>query len=206
MMPPRNAVAPLMLALLAACSATDSVANPPGNGVRADEARLLALGLAGAARQYDGSAVISAYEARTSGQTSFPFTLTLQQQFPCPSAGGYMANVIVAGSRIRAGSNEAVTANLSGTVHPVSCAIPIRGGAITVSGMPDLAVTGQILVSTARASAVSFTANGVLSWDTSDGRSGTCALDFTATGSFGGSSRAVRGKVCGQTLDFTGNP
>jgi hypothetical protein len=205
MMPARIALGPLALALLAACSATDSIANPPGNGVRADEARLLALGLAGTAQHYDGSALISAYEARTSGQTSFPFTLTVQQQFPCPSAGGFMADVIVAGSRTRNGPNEAVTASHTGTVHPVSCAIPIGGGAITVSGMPDLAVRGQIVVNPGRSPTVSFTANGVLSWDTSDGRSGSCALDFTATGTFGTTSRAVRGKVCGQTLNFTGN-
>ncbi|MGH7466300.1 MAG: hypothetical protein ACREK1_14045, partial [Longimicrobiales bacterium] len=48
-----------------------------------------------------------------------------------------------------------------------------------------------------------FTLDGALRWETSDGRSGLCQLELDAVTDFAAQERTVQGAVCGHTITET---
>lgn len=196
----RTAGALLLAATLAACGRD---AAGPSSQLRPDEARALALGLAGAARGFDGSAMAAPDVAATVQATS-PFSITVKQTFPCEDGGTLSTDVTTSGEYARLPLQLVV--DLTGTITPAACAFNTeQGTTLVVTGNPSLAVTGHAAVGLVPGAGVhTFSAKGGLSWSSSDGRSGTCAIDFTATGDFGANTRTVKGTLCGNSLDFTG--
>ncbi len=195
----RTVAALLATGALAACGKD---ATAPASQMRPDEAQTLALGLAGSARAFNGSSM-AAPDVAATVQATAPFSISVNESLPCPRGGTLAVQATTSGQFGRL--PLALVADMTGTVKPNACAYEVKAGTLTVTGDPDVAVTAHVAVGAVTNLGVdTFTAKGGLTWSTSDGRSGTCAIDFTSTGDFGANTRTVKGTICGNSLDFTG--
>jgi len=185
---------------LAACGRD---AAGPSSQMRSDEAQTLALGLAGSARAFNGSGMASGDVVASSAAATAPFSISVDESLPCPKGGTLAVKATTTG---QLGSRPfALSADMTGSVAPNACAWQVKAGTLTVTGDPNVAVTAHVAVGAVPNPGVdTFSAKGALGWSTSDGRSGTCAIDYTATGDFGANTRTVRGTICGNSFNFTG--
>ena len=186
---------------LAACGRD---AAGPSTQLRSDEAQTLALGLAGSARPYNGSSMAASGDVVASSvAATAPFSISVDESLPCPKGGTLAVKATTSGQFGR--QPFALTADMTGTIAPNACAWHVKAGTLTVTGDPNVAVTAHVAAGAVPNPGVdTFSAKGTLDWSTSDGRSGTCAIDYAATGDFGANTRTVRGTICGNSFDFTG--
>ena len=128
--------------------------------------------------------------------TSVPFSGSLSYSGPC-TAGG---NVSVAGSYDGSYDNAVTnyTYNYDMTMTFGSCKSSGAGGVFTITGDPDLTVTGGFTWTTGTYH-YTYSERGGVSFSTSDGRSGSCGISYDATADYSGSATSVilTGNICG---------
>ncbi len=191
-----------MLLAAGALAACGKDATAPASQLRPDEAQTLALGLTGSARAFNGSNMAAA-DVAASVQATAPFSISVDESLPCPQGGTLAVKATTSGQFGRL--PLALSADMTGTIKPSACAYRVKAGTLTVTGDPDVAVAAHVAVgAVANPGIDTFSAKGALTWSTSDGRSGSCAIDFTSTGDFGANTRTVKGTICGNSLNFTG--
>ncbi len=201
---PRIRLAAVVVAALALAACGKDATSPANTQLKPDEAQALALAMAASGDSYSGAVAAPDVVtlSTTSGGTTFgPITFT--QAFPCPKGGTLTPNVAISGSID--GTTRSMTLDLSGTETPKDCAYPVKAITVTVNGNPNLAIAGHLAIAAGVPSgAQTFDEKGGFTWKTSDGRSGTCAVDIKSSADFGKNLRTVTGTFCDQTFSVSG--
>jgi hypothetical protein len=75
---------------------------------------------------------------------------------------------------------------------------------LTITGDPDLDFGAHVGVSNhQRSQPFTATIDGAFSWTASDGRSGSCTVEYEEITDFAARKRTVTGNVCGHTVNET---
>jgi hypothetical protein len=184
--------------LLAACD--DSAGPSSGDRLTRAEALLIAGEVTGS---------VNSTSAMPAGNTQdgvaavpITFSQTHESTLPCPRGGTIALAWRVDGSvDAEAGSFEL---DIDGTHKPSACAYMHEGVTLTITGNPDLDFGAHVGVSNHQPSQP-FTANidGAFSWTASDGRSGSCMIEYEEVTDFAARKRTVEGNVCGHSVKET---
>ena len=143
----------------------------------------------------------AAYESAASGAQAAPAQVlesvdeTFDVSVPCESG-----NLVVSGSITGSADLETFISDLTTTVSwdPNACVLGQEPNTVTLDGAPSVELVLH-LTSTQVDLAMSGTETGGFSYASSDGRSGTCALDvtFSVATTPTGVERTVTGTICG---------
>lgn len=91
--------------------------------------------------------------------------------------------------------------NVTATAGFASCGVVSQSSTITVSGNPDVQISGHVVFDPDQESAsIDLGGKGSVTYETNDGRSGTCAVDLSANASLtsvSGLTQSVTGTMCG---------
>jgi hypothetical protein len=172
----------------------DDLSREDAAALAPDYAELADAELAAFGASFDASAEVSA-DTHTD-TTTFTRTRT------CPLGG----SVKVEGTLTRTGNRETHTGSTqyNATRTEQACAFNLRsGGSITLNGNPNTAVTGSWSVTNGVPGIRTMTQKGSFAWARSNGRTGTCSLDLTATWDPATHTQTVKGTFCNRTIDVT---
>jgi hypothetical protein len=130
-----------------------------------------------------------------------PFSGTVNATVPCPRGGITRVTGTVNGTFDAA--TKTGTVNVTATNRPDDCGYDVHGKTIRVSGSLTATAHAEIEnglpVGTHTASLV-----GEFNWRASDGRRGTCSVNYSATANYDTNVASVSGNFCGSTVQFTG--
>ena len=193
-----------LLALVSACSA--DVLGSKGS-LSADESAALAMQISSTIQSSAGSTAAASMTRVPSmpglSLASSPVSLNLDTTVPCPLGGQTHLTLTVSGSVDQQAQTAAL--DLSGTNAPQDCGYHVKQATVHVTGTPSLTQTAHVSVDHGAPTGVqSFSSHGSFDWSTSDGRSGSCSLDYTATADYSTSTVTVNGTVCGTTIQYSG--
>ena len=204
---PRRPRTPVALALAAsllvgAAACSDSTA-PAKGSLTPDEISELAAQMGELfANAFAGSAVLASKGA--AAQTSaIPTTIkvTVNLDAPCPRGGS--AHVAATVNAVADDATESLTADVSGTQEPKDCGFDVKGKTIWITGKLTSSAHAEVVnglpVGEQRESL-----NGSFSWRASDGRRGSCDVNYVANANYTTNVVTVNGNFCGQTIQVTG--
>lgn len=188
--------------VLGAC---DDTAGPEGDQLSRAEALQLAVQvLATSEGAATGSLTMTggATAAGAAGGPPVDFTQTHESTHPCTSGGELAIQFVLTGTYDE--DTNALQADLDGSHVHSDCAVPYQGLTLTVNGNPSIGFSMSVgAVDGEPTQPFTFSLDGGLRWDASDGRSGTCALALDAVTDFIAQERTLQGTVCGHTIDDT---
>ena len=186
--------------VLGAC---DDAAGPEGDQLSRTEALQLAVQVLGTSEGAATGSMTMTGGAMTAGEAAGPpvdFTQTHASTHPCPAGGELAVEFVLNGSYDE--DTNSLQADLDGTHVHSDCAFPHQGLTLTVDGNPSIGFSMSIgAVDGAPSQPFTFSLDGGLRWEASDGRSGTCALALEAVTDFAAQQRTIQGTVCGHTID-----
>jgi hypothetical protein len=187
-------------ALLSAAACSDSTA--PKGSLTPEETSELALQMgANFAAGFSTSAASASAGGARFNAVPAPFSVSVDVNVPCPHGGSTRLTATVSGTVDHA--TESVNANVTGTHKPNDCGYDVHGKMIRTTGSltatAHVEVVNGVPVGTHTASLV-----GEFSWRASDGRRGTCAVNYNATANYETNVATVNGNFCGSTIQFTG--
>jgi hypothetical protein len=84
-----------------------------------------------------------------------------------------------------------------------ACAFSRDGNTITITGSPNTLLTASQSWTSGVRGVRTATKKGSFTWSRSDGKSGTCSVDVTATWNPATHTLHVQGTFCSQTVDVT---
>jgi hypothetical protein len=130
-----------------------------------------------------------------------PFSINFAVTVDCPRGGRTGLDVHVAGTIDNATQSMEADAEVGHT--PRNCGFDVHGKVVRVSGTLEstahVEVVNGLPVGEQRAS-LRTPAGEELAWETSDGRSGRCALNYTAVANYTTNRATVNGSFCGATI------
>ena len=187
-------------ALLTAVACSDSTA--PNGTLTPEETRELALQMGVTfADGLSGSAAASSAGGPRFNAIPAPFSGSVDFTVPCPRGGNTRVTGTFSGTVDE--STESATVDVSATTRPNDCGHDVHGKIIRVTGSLTATAHAEIAngvpVGTHTASLV-----GEFEWRASDGRRGTCAVNYNATANYTTNVATVTGNFCGSTIQFTG--
>lgn len=202
---------PGMLAVLFLAACENAALGPAAERLTTAEARALASEFeAMGAQVVDGQMAsfagsFDAAPASTEGgaaatvqETRIEFTITRG----CPAGG----SVVFAGETLRQAdrTTRTLTAQTTATKTHRDCARELNGVTLTTSGDPNIALTASRKLVEGKASGLQTLAQkGAFTWTASDGRSGRCEVDFTATFDPATGTHRIAGSICGRQVEIT---
>jgi hypothetical protein len=203
--PRRRSLAVLLgAALLSAAACSDSTA--PDDHLTADEANELAarIGL----QLFGESGGFLSFVRRSnslggegSAAVPQPFNVSVETDVPCIRSG--RAHLVVTLKGVLDEVAESMTADVDGTYVPNNCGILVHRKLFRISGSLSLGAHFEVAhglpVGTHTA-----TMKGNFTWRATDGRMGTCAIDFASSANYTTRVATVNGSFCGSTIQFTG--
>ena len=189
-------------ALLSAAACSDSTA--PNAALSPDEASELAAQMG--VQITDGFAASVAPQTGTIGSASVaavpaPFSISVDVSIPCPQGGKTRLTATVSGTIEE--STESVTADVSGTQRPDNCGYDVHGKTIRVTGTLTATAHAQV-VNGLPVGVQQASLEGNFSWVASDGRRGSCSVDYDATANYTTNVATVNGNFCGSTIQVSG--
>lgn len=201
---------PGLLILSLALGACESAVGPGGSPLTADDARLLASemdALGNAAIDGALGAFGISFSLASSGSAGaavpVPVSRTFTRTHDCPRGG----QVTVAGTMTGEGDRETRTLTTETNVVKthVSCAVGRRNGVtITTNGDPNIVLKATRKVVAGKPSGPqTLSQKGAFTYATSDGRSGSCAIDVVSTFDPATRTHTLKGVSCGRTVDVT---
>jgi len=193
-----------LVSLAVACS--DSTGTS-GDRLTQAEAAFLATSLgaqSSAAAATRASSTSLASGASASAAVPSPFEFSLETTVPCPLGGNSKVSAAMRGSIDAAG--RTLTADLSGSLEPASCVLRSKEGvSFTITGAPGLESDAHVAFTDGQPTGEhTASLEGGFSWSASDGRSGTCDVDYRATANYTSNQATVNGDFCGSTVTYTG--
>lgn len=203
----KSALAALAAAALLAAGCEENATAPAGGTLASADAALLAEeldALTGVALSSQiGSFLL--FSELPAGAAPLPVDRSFTTTRQCPAGGSATVAGTVKGNVDRAARSLALETTATRTEN--ACAFPARraGGAVlTVSGNPNVVVRASFRAANGQPSGPqTVTHKGAFNWSSSDGRSGSCALDLVSTVDFAALTYSVKGTLCGQTVDVT---
>jgi hypothetical protein len=199
----RKLLLPGVLAAMLALGACDQgVTGPAGSDLNDDDVRALAAQTGEQDGAFlDGFAAPS-FDRLTAGPSfSTTVTTTFTRTRACPQGG----NVTLAGTSTQtsdpathSGSNV-----FSATRTENACAFSTDRGTITINGNPNTQLSSTQCWSNGVRGVRTATKVGSFTWTRSNGRSGTCNVNVTATWTPATQTLHVVGTICNRTVDVT---
>lgn len=83
-----------------------------------------------------------------------------------------------------------------------NCRVNVEGTNFTVNGNPNITMSGNIQTS-GESTSGTLGYDGGFTWESDDGRSGSCTIDVDID--FSATSLSYQGQICNTTIDFTVN-
>jgi hypothetical protein len=188
-------------ALLSAAACSDSTG--PNGALTDEETRELALQMGvGFTGGFSASAASASTNAAHLNAIPEPFNWTVNNvEVDCPRGGSTRLTATLSGTIDEA--TESIDVDLSGTQRPNNCGFDVHGKEIRVTGSltanAHIEVKNGLPAGTHTASLV-----GEFDWRASDGRRGTCTVNYSATANYTTNVATVNGNFCGSTIQFTG--
>jgi hypothetical protein len=184
-----------LLALAAACSG-DSVTETSGDTLSEQEVQEIF-----AAMSAVGGAVMPLGPVAAPANGPQLASIPLDTAINCPS-GGWLS---ISGSV--SGTVDDVTGDLDLdfdlTQDMADCGITTASNAqFVLNGADDIAIVGSILMSQESVSG-SLAYQGGFAWESEDGRSGTCGVNFDVSFSSASLTGTASGEICDRSVTFT---
>ncbi|GBD32280.1 hypothetical protein HRbin33_01244 [bacterium HR33] len=134
-------------------------------------------------------------------------TITINETAPCEAGGtAALSGSVTVDFDQQTGAG---TMELNYTMTPSNCAVRTESGRVfTLSGDPNLKVTGQFNISETSFGG-SITYEGGFAWRADDGRAGGCRMNMRATYDFSltettmNGTATISGEVCGHSVNRT---
>lgn len=199
--PTRLFTVPVLAASILAFSAcgSDSPTGNSGDALTAAEAEFLvseffnALELIQIPLLDTGPAAASGLARTPYGELYDP---VIAASGPCAGGGLTSVNGAITGDVDETANTADITA--SATVDFTGCVVPGETISYTLNGNPDVGLTADIAI-TQTSISIDIGVDGAVSYETTDGRSGSCALDLTVAASQSalGFSQTLGGTACG---------
>ncbi|MFN2564085.1 MAG: hypothetical protein ABR499_03630 [Gemmatimonadaceae bacterium] len=199
---PRRCPLALFLGAVLLSAAACSDATAPNGDLTPEEARELAaqIGIHLSAAIAEGTSSASAGSASLNAIPT-PFSFSADVTVRCPRGG--TARLMGTISAIVDKATRSITADVTGTHRPNDCGFPVHGKTFrttgSLSGTAHFEAENGLPVGTHTA-----TLSGEFSWRASDGRRGTCTVNYTASANYTTNVAVVNGSFCGSTIQFTG--
>jgi hypothetical protein len=206
----RPAVLALATVLLSATACSNETTGPRGS-LTNEELSELALQIA---THFGGSISTSISGPTGSFSTSgmglsatipAPFSIEIKVNVPCPRGGTTAVDAHVSGTIDHAA--QSIEADAEAAHSPRNCGFDVHGKVVRISGelqsSAHVKVVNGLPEGEQRVS-LNTPTNEMLSWETSDGRSGSCALSYTAVADYDANQARVNGSFCGSTISFEG--
>jgi hypothetical protein len=199
MIPHRRSLTFTVAALLSAAACSDSTA--PKGSLTSDEVSELAVQMgkhfAGA---FSGSAALASKGQAQSSTIPATIRVNVDLNVPCPRGGASHLTATV--DAVVDEATESVTADVTGSQDPKDCGLEVKGKTIWVTGTLTSAAHATVVnglpVGEQRASL-----EGSFSWRASDGRRGSCDVNYLAKANYTTNIATVNGSFCGQTIQIT---
>ena len=128
-------------------------------------------------------------------------TTTFTRTRTCPQGGSVKlegTHTVTADPATHSGSST-----FSATRTETACAFARNGRTITINGNPNTQLTASQSWTNGVPGVRTATKKGSFTWSRSDGKSGTCTVDVTATWDPATHTLHVSGTLCNQTVDVT---
>jgi hypothetical protein len=193
-------------ALLAAAACSDSTA--PNDQLSREEATELArqMGVPFSSPISASWAAASINEARRNAADD-PFTFSFDVEVRCERGGTARVTATAQGDIDE--SMESMNVDLQGTYTPNDCGQRVHDVTIWTSPVAgdERSLTATAHVETRNGLPVGVhtaTLVGRFRWRSSDGREGTCTVNYTATANYTTRRAVVNGNFCGSTISFDG--
>ena len=186
-------------ALLAAAACSDSTG--PNGSLTPEELNELALQMGvGLASDLTSSAAVTADGARLNAIPA-PISASVDFTIRCPRGGTARITGSIEGTFDEA--TESAVIDVSATHRPNDCGYNVHGKPIRTTG--ELTAKAHVEIENGLPAGI-HTASlvGEFSWRTSDGRRGSCSVDYSATANYTTNRSTVDGNFCGATMHFAG--
>jgi hypothetical protein len=131
--------------------------------------------------------------------TSTPFGGSMSYSGACSAGGSVSVSGSYDGSYDTDVSNYAY--NYTMTMDFAACQSNAQSGEFSIGGDPNLVVTGSFSW-TGTTYHYTYSEQGGVSFQTSDGRSGSCQINYSATADYNGTTASVNlnGNICGTDI------
>jgi hypothetical protein len=196
---PRAAILGLVTA--AACSG-DSTS--PRSSLSGDEAANLAMQLNLAlTAAMPTTAAAAARMGIAASSAPQPITVSVDRTVPCPMGGQSHVVASLAGSLDT--ETESMDITLTGSQSPANCGFDVDGVTFHTNGDPSLVSTAHIVTANGLpVGTLTFGGKGKFNWNASDGRAGSCSVDYTMSLDYTAQRAVVSGSFCGTRLEYNG--
>ena len=186
---------------LAACDKSVTGATSP-SGLSSDDVRALA----GETGDQDGAFMDGfggpSFNKVVAGpQQAVTVTTTFTRTRTCPQGG----SVTLAGTVTHTAdpATKSGSTNFSATRTEAACVFGRNGHTVTINGNPNTQLTASQSWTNGVPGDRTATKKGSFTWARSDGKTGTCNVDVTATWTPSTHTLHVVGTFCNQTIDVT---
>jgi hypothetical protein len=193
-------------AVLALAACNGDTTGPSTTSLSADEAQALGVSMAGttsdALSDAFGNPAFDFAPTGAAAMDSVTTTETFTRTRTCPQGG----TVTVAGTRagVRNTTTHSGSWNETATRTDNACAHQVKSGVtVTINGAPNVALTSSHTRTNSVPGPWTHTEKGAFDWSRSDGKSGHCTVDVTATFDPTAHTLHVAGTVCNTTFDKT---
>jgi hypothetical protein len=187
-------------ALFSAAACSDSTS--PNGALTDEETRELALQMgAHFSTGFSSSAASSGANGPRLNAVPAPFSFSLDVSVDCPRGGSTRLTATLSGTIDEA--TESIIADVSGTHAPKNCGYDVHGKTFQTTGLltatAHVEIENGVPVGTHTASLV-----GNFEWRASDGRRGSCTVNYSATANYESNLATVNGNFCGSTIQVSG--
>jgi hypothetical protein len=190
----------LLVAPLALGACSESTGPNAIVGLTRDEAVMIAAAVSGS---WEGTA----QQRRVSnpdGVSLVPVTVTQQAEISAPCPNGGTATLAWTATVTGDDETQSLMIDIDGHHTPSHCAYTHGNVVITIHADAPLNFSSYLnVVNGAATEPYRASVDGAFSWTTSDGRSGTCSVDYEETLNFALQQHRLQGSVCGFTVNQT---
>jgi hypothetical protein len=181
---------------------------PDSNALTLEESQLVASELDAIGNLVDGdlASVISIFFAfdEDVAAAAVPVNETLARTRPCPAGGTVTLTGTITGTRDREARSLSTTTSATKTAAACAITNPKNNVTITVNGNPNIAFGSTRNIVNGQLSGIQTTfEKGGFTWSTSDGRSGSCAIDVKTSFDPATRSLTITGTTCQRRVNLT---
>ena len=186
-------------ALLTAVACSDSTG--PSGSLTPEELSELALQMgAGLSSNLTGSGAVTSEGVRLNAIPT-PVSGSVDFTVPCPRGGS--AHITGSVEATFDEATESAEIDVSVTHRPNNCGYDVHGKPIHTTGL--LTATAHVEIKNGEPVGIhTATLDGEFSWRTSDGRRGSCEVEYAAIANYDDNISTMLGNFCGQIIRFSG--
>lgn len=185
--------------LLTAAACSDSTG--PNDSLTPEEISELALQMGVGLSSDFASPSVSTTDGVRLNAIPAPISVSVDFTVPCPRGGNARITGTVDGTIDH--ETESATIDVSATHRPNDCGYDVHGktirttGSLTANAHAEIENGLPVGIHTASLA-------GEFSWRASDGRRGSCSVNYSATANYTTNVATVNGNFCGSTIQISG--